>query len=266
MIRHPRLLSFAAAVLSALPGAAGAQSAPRTGRDLLQHMRDAYAGRWYTTLTFTQKTTTRGADGAETVSTWYESLRYTDATGAQLRIDTGDPAAGNGVLYSGDSLRVMRAGKLAATRKGGNALVPLIEGVYMQPVARTVAELVPTAVNLELAVVNGRWNDRPVWIAGATSPADTTSPQFWVDRERNVVVRAIFVPVPGAPTMDMRLDGVVPVAGGWLATKCTFFVAGVQQQVEEYQDWKANVELPAGLFEVATWTTAPHWAAKGRGR
>jgi len=240
------------------------QRAPVTGVDALQQMRDAYAGRWYTSLTFTQKTSTRGADGAEKVTTWYESVRYSETSGTQLRIDIGDPSEGNGVLYSADSLWVMRAGKLAVARKGGNALLPLIEGVYVQPVARTTAELAPTGVDLARPVVNGRWNEQPVWIVGATSAADTASPQFWVDTESKIVVRAILVPAPGAPKMDIRLEGIVPLANGWLATKCTFFVGGVVSQVEEYGDWKANVPLPAALFDIASWATAPHWAAKGR--
>ena len=241
-----------------------AQGAPGTGYDLLNDMRASYGDRWFTTLTFTQKTTTRAVDGTETIATWYESLRYTVASGTQLRIDTGEPSAGNGVLYTADSIWIFRAGKQVAARSGGNALIPLIEGVYVQPVERTVAELKATGVNLSRAVVTGRWKNRPVWIAGALSASDTTSPQFWVDAGNKAVVRAILVPVPSAPLMDMRLDGLVSLAGGWLATRCEFYVGGKLTQVEEYQDWKANVSLPAALFEAATWGSAPHWAAKAR--
>jgi hypothetical protein len=37
---------------------------------------------------------------------------------------------------------------------------------------------------------------------------------------------------------------------------------GVPRQTEEYRDWKVNVDLPASLFAVATWTTSPHWAKR----
>lgn len=150
------------------------QTPPTTGRDVLRVMHDAYAGRWFTTLIFTQQTTGRAADGKVTVATWYESLRYTDATGTQLRIDTGKPSAGNGVLYSADSLWAFRAGKQVAAKSGGNALLPLVAGVYLQPVARTAAELAPTGVDLSRAVVMGTWHGRPVWIAGVTTLSDTT--------------------------------------------------------------------------------------------
>jgi hypothetical protein len=255
-------LAAAVAVSASSPRAPVTPRAPATGLDLLRVMHDAYSGKWYTTLTFTQKTTTRRRDGVDTVTTWYEGVRFDTAKGTQLRIDIGDPAAGNGVLYSADSLLVMRAGELVATRAGGNALLPLIEGVYVQPVARTVAELAATKVDLARRVVDARWHDRPVWIVGATSAADTTSPQFWVDVERNAVVRAILVPVPSAPVMDIRLEDLVPLAGGWLATKCEFYVAGVRAQEEEYQDWKANVDLSPALFDTATWTTARHWVKR----
>jgi hypothetical protein len=62
--------------------------------------------------------------------------------------------------------------------------------------------------------------------------------------------------------MDMRLEGLEELAGGWLATRCEFYVAGKLAQAEEYHDWKANVDLPPALFDPATWSTAPHWAGR----
>ena len=242
-----------------------AQGAPATGVDLLRRMHDSYAGRWFTTLIFTQTTTRHRADGSDTVSTWYESLQQRDSSDTALRIDVGDPAEGNGVLYTADSLWVFRGGHLAAARAGGNELLPLIEGVYLQPVTRTVAELGSTHLDFGRPVLAGRWNGRPVWIAGAASAADTTSPQIWVDVDRLAVVRAILVPAPSAPAMDVRLDSLVPLAGGWLATRCEFYVGGKLVQREEYHDWAANVSLAAGLFDPALFATAPHWAHKSHG-
>jgi hypothetical protein len=255
--------SLAAAAL-ALAAAANAQAAPATGMALLERMRDAYKGKWYTTLTFVQKTTAHRPDGTDTVSTWYESVRWTEAKGTELRIDIGDPSAGRGVLYTGDSLWVMRDGKLFAARAGGNALLPLIEGVYMQPAARTAAQLASTGVDFQRAPLSGNWQGRPAWIVGAASAADTTSPQFWVDQGNLVVVRALFPPVPGRPVMDMRFDGVTSLGGGFLAIRNSFLVDGKLVQFEEYSDWKADVPLPASLFDVTQWTTAPHWAVPKR--
>jgi len=260
MRRTRHLLFIAIAALPLLCAVAEAQEPPATGRDLLRVMRGAYGEAWFKTLVFTQATTTRDSAGNERVATWYESLRYTDAGGTQLRIDTGDPALGNGVLYSPDSLWVFRSGTLVRARAGGNRLLPLVEGAYVQPVERTERELAAAGVDLTRPVVQGTWRGRPVWIAGASAAGDTTAPQIWVDVETRAVVRAIFPPVAGAPVMDVRLDSLVRTGGGWLATRCEFWVAGRLVQAEEYHGWRTGVDLPAALFDPATWSTAPHWA------
>lgn len=236
-----------------------AQKAPATGRDLIQVMRDAYGNRWFKTLTFTQSTTRVDSTGKSTVTTWYESLRYTEGRGTELRIDIGSPKEGNGVLYTVDSLWAYRGGQQRAVRPGGNLLLPLVEGVYVEPVERSLKDLAPTGVDFTKGVVTGTWNGQPVWIAGATAAGDTTSPQIWVDPKTKAVVRALFSPVTGAPFMDMRFTKLVETGGGWLATRCEFYVGGKLAQAEDYNDWKTNVDLSPQLFDPATFSTAPHW-------
>jgi hypothetical protein len=240
--------------------AAGAQSVPKTGAEVFQRMHDAYAGKWYRTLTFVQKTTQRRPNGTDTVSTWYESLRQVGGL-TQLRIDVGDPSAGNGVLYTADSSWRMRDGKLVSASVGGNEFLPLIEGVYFNPVEQTIRELSSTKTDMS-RVIEGSYQNRRVWIIGAASTADTTSPQIWIDAERNVAVRAILSPAANLPMLDIHLDGYVPIDGTWMASKIAMMQGGVPRQTEEYRDWKVNVDLPASLFAVATWTTSPHWAKR----
>jgi hypothetical protein len=237
-----------------------AAQTPRDGAAVLERMRDAYNGTWYHTLTFAQKTTATRRDGTTNVSTWHESLRHTPAAGVQLRIDMGDLAAGNGMLYTADSTWIVRNGALQGVRGSGNEFLPLIEGVYVQPLARTIAEV--TAMKIDLSRVrSGTWRDRPVWVVGATAASDSTSPQFWVDQQRNVVVRAILRP-DTATTMDIALDGYEPVGPAWLATRIVMAVNGKVIQTEEYSDWRTGIQLPASLFDVKSWTTTPHWAKK----
>ena len=118
-----RLAILAATLLApvgnCLTGQASGSSAPRTGADVLEAMRSAYAGKWYHTLTFTQKTTLRGQDGTERQETWYETLTHT-AAGTKLRIDRGELSAGNGMIYTPDSLFLVRGGQPQAPRGIGN--------------------------------------------------------------------------------------------------------------------------------------------------
>jgi hypothetical protein len=249
-----------ALLVVAHPSLATAQRLPSDGTALLQTMHDTYRGHWFTALTFWQRSTTRQTNGTQAVATWYESLRYTPARGTELRIDIGQPAAGNGALYSRDSVWIFRAGHSVSARPGGNALLPLIEGVYVEPLPRVVAALAPTRVDLSRPVVAGTWNGRAVWIAGARTAGDTVSPQFWVDTTDKTLVRAIFSPVPGAPVMDMHLGAFAQTGGGWLATRCEFYVGGTLVQLEEYDDWNTSRALADDLFTPSTWSTARHWA------
>ena len=79
-------------------------------------MHDHYAGKWYRTMTFVQKTTAYDSTGQATVTTWYESLSLPGT----IRIDMGSAADGNGVLASRDSTFVFQKGALTGRRAGGN--------------------------------------------------------------------------------------------------------------------------------------------------
>src|SRR4051812_19604550 len=140
LVVYRRAVLAAALLLSATHRLTAQASAPRTGADVLEAMRSAYAGKWYHTLTFRQTTTLRGQDGTERQETWYETLSHT-AAGTKLRNDRGDLSAGNGMIYTPDSLFMVRGGQPQPPRGTGNEFLPLIEGVYVQPVAKTVKEL-----------------------------------------------------------------------------------------------------------------------------
>lgn len=259
----PGIICALAFLVGACAGATrggGGGPLPADGRTVLQRMHDAYAGRWYQTLTFVQRTTRYAPDGAPQVSTWYEAIR-----GDRLRIDFGDPAQGNGALYTPDSLYVVRSGKVTRTLGEGNVFIPFIQGVYIQPVERTLAQIAPYHFDLS-QVRGGSWEGRPAWIVGARDSADLTSPQFWVDAERLVVTRMLVPLLPrsgdAAPhPQDIRLESYVPVGGGWLATRVRMLDADKPLQTEEYADWKGDVPLAADLFVPERWSAVPHWHA-----
>ncbi len=238
--------------------AAATQAPPADGREVLQRMHDRYAGQWFRTLTFVQRTTHSRPDGTEAVETWYESARAPD----RLRIDVGDPAEGNGVLSTPDSMYVVRGGALVRSVASGNELIPFVMGVYTQPVEATVRQLAPARFDWA-QVRRDTWRGRPALVVGARSAADSTSPQFWVDEERLVLVRIVLAP-PGAPAgavQDIRFDGYVPLDRSWLATRIDILVGGRTAMREEYTRYEADPVLPDALFDPTRWRAAPHWAA-----
>jgi hypothetical protein len=229
---------------------------PASGVELLQRMHDAYDGKWYKTLTFVQKTTITRPTGVVDTSTWYEALRSPD----RLRIDFGDPAKGNGALYTADSLYVVRAGKVTRMVASGNPFLPFVAGVYDQPVATTLRQLAP--YNFDLSRIRAdSWQGRAVYVVGASSPADLESPQFWIDRDRLIAVRFLvkLSPAPDARPNDIRLESYVPVGGGWLATHVAIMEDSVVRQAEDYSDWHGDVALPSDFFVAEKWSEVPHW-------
>lgn len=232
------------------------RSTPATGTELLQRMHDAYDGKWYKTLTFVQKTTRTQANGVADTSTWYESLKSPD----RLRIDFGDPAKGNGALYTADSLYVVRGGKVTRTLASGNPFLPFVVGVYDQPLATTLRQLAPYHFDLS-RIRADTWQGQPVYVVGATSAADLDSPQFWIDRDRLIAVRFLvkLSPAPDARPNDIRLEKYVPVGGGWLATHVAIMDGAIVAQAEDYRDWKGDVTLPSDFFVAERWSEVPHW-------
>ena len=258
MLRTLRILTACATVwVASQVSAQGAM--PTSGRDVLARMRSTYAGGWFKTLFFRQTTTIRRADGRDTVQTWYETLRHTPEHGTQLRIDVAPLESGNASISTWDSTWVVRADTLAATRPSGNPFLALIEGVYVQSVEQTIPQLAPLGIDLN-KLRTADWQGQPVWVVGATDPADTTSAQFWVEDKHLMVVRIVLATGAGRPPLDIRLGGLEKCGKGWLATKVEMYVAGARRQLEEYHEWKCDQPIDPLLFDPWAGKKAKHWA------
>ena len=230
--------------------------APKNGRELLERMRTAYAGKWFKNVTFVQQTVQTRPSGVVDTSTWYEALKSPD----RLRIDFGDPKNGNGVIYTADSLYVVRSDTIARTVASGNPFLPFVAGVYAQPLDTTLRQIGVYKFDLT-KLYTTTWEGRAVYVAGAQAATDTMAPQFWVDKERLVVVRMLVALNPNAPTdvVDIRLNDYRPVAGGWLAVQVAIMRGGKVIQKEDYSDWRGNVDLPDDFFVAQKWGKVPHW-------
>ncbi|HEY3286940.1 MAG TPA: hypothetical protein VGJ96_07440 [Gemmatimonadaceae bacterium] len=239
---------FAACATVAFAPALLAQGAPpQSGMDVIARMRSRHAGDWYKTLAFRQTTTIRQSDGRDTVQTWHETLRYTPERGTQLRIAVAPLAAGNASISTWDSTWVIRADTLAAVRASGNPFLALIEGAYVQPVGETIRQLAPLGFDLA-KLRTAAWKGQAVWIVGASSPADTTSPQFWVEDQHLMVVRIVLAGGAGRPPLDIHLGALEPCGKGWLATKVEMFRGGQRRQLEEYHEWRCDEPVDEKLF------------------
>lgn len=229
------------------------QSTPTSGRDVVERMRAAYAGKWFKTLTFVQETTIVRPDDSRVEQTWFESLRAPDT----LRIDNAPLSAGNGTLNYPDKVVVMRGGKVASTRPDGNPFLPFVVGIYTQPLDTSLAQMAPQKFDMT-QVHATEHQGRRTFVVGTAKPGDLSVPQFWVDAERLVATRVLIA--SGTQMLDIALDDYVKAGGGWVAVKITMTVGGKPRQIEEYTDVKTDVDLAPEIFDPATWMTPKHWA------
>jgi hypothetical protein len=237
------------------PASISSPPADPTGSQVLRQMHDRYAGKWYHTMTFVQKTTAWDSTGQQTVTTWYESLNLPGT----IRIDFGAPSEGNGALATHDSTFIFKNGALSGKRAGGNILLTLAFDVYVNPVDATVATVQGAGYDLS-KVHRETWQGSPVYVVGADS-GNVHVPQFWIDVKRLVLVRIFTPSQPGAADVrDVQFDQWRPLGGGLIAPHVEFYVNGKETRLEEYSDIKVNVAFSPDLFDVTKWTAAPNWA------
>jgi hypothetical protein len=251
---RPTLASAAVVALAACASLAARPAAAqqiRTPEQLVTAMHDRYAGKWYRTLSFTQRTTHHLPNDSTRMDIWREWA----AMPGRLRIEMGAPEANNGVIYANDSLYAVRGGRVVARRAQRNALMVLGFDVYTQPAARSM-EILRAEGFLPGTLRTDTWNNRPVYVVSAH--VNNAHREFWVDTETLLYVRSL-EPHPGDSTkvLDVRFENYKPHGGGWVAERVDIRADGKTIQDEVYENVKVNETLSPDLFVPEKWTTAP---------
>jgi hypothetical protein len=213
-------------------------------------MHQRYSATWYRNLTFVQTTTLVLSSGGQVVQTWYEAGQMP----GRLRIDT-DLRSKGGVLYVDDSTYNFASGKLVKADTGINELLLLSFDIYAQDPSRTESHLRRSGFDLT-RFHEEVWHGMPVYVVGAAR-GDTTSKQFWVDRDRLLFVRLVENTRQGRA--DFRISGYVQAGGGWVGTEVEQYVNGKRRLLQQYSQIRTNVTLSDALFDPVKWATAAHW-------
>ena len=239
---------------AAAPAAAVVRTNYTTGDDVIAAMRARYAGKWYSTLTFTQKTSRLQADGKWNVQTWYEALRVP----GQLRIDFDPISAGNGVLYVRDSAFTIQNGRPLRGQPSINPLLLLGFDVYGNTPARTTTLL--RKEGYDLARVHAdTFQGRPMVVVGARQ-GDLHRKQFWIDAEHLYFVRMLEpAPRDTTKTQDVRFMNYARRGDAWISPRVEIHADGKLVFHEDYTDMRTNVPLDDALFDPTKWMTAKHW-------
>jgi hypothetical protein len=231
----------------------------RTGEAVIDAMRDRYAGKWYTTLTFKQRTSRLLPTGKWSVQTWWEAMKLP----GRLRIDFDPVSAGNGVLYARDSQFVVQNGRALRGDPGINPLLLLGFDVYTAPVSYTTTRLRREGFDLS-RVWETTFKDRPVIVVGARR-GDYNRKQFWVDAERLVFVRMLEpTPRDTSKMQDIRFVNYERRGGGWIAPRVEIWTDQKLVFYEDYEEIRVDVPLEDALFVPSRWKTARHWTVTAR--
>ena len=231
----------------------------RTGEGVVEAMRARYAGKWYTTLTFKQRTSRLLPTGKWSVQTWWEAMKLP----GKLRIDFDPVSAGNGVLYARDSQFVVQNGRSLRGDPGINPLLLLGFDVYTAPLTYTTTRLRREGFDLT-RVWETTFQGRPVIVVGARR-GDYDRKQFWVDAERLVFVRML-EPTPRDTTkmQDIRFVNYERRGNGWIAPRVEIWSEQKLVFYEDYEDVRVDVPLDDALFVPSRWKTARHWTLTAR--
>lgn len=224
----------------------------RSGQELVTAMHKKYAGKWYKTLTFVQKTTNYKPDGTSESSTWYEAM----SVPGKLRIDITPLEKGNGIIFADNKVYSFRDGKLAGSRPFVHPLLVLGFDVYMQPVETTLAQL--KDMNIDMSVVHQeKWQGKTVYVVGAKE-GDQSVPQFWVDKDGLYFVRLFELAGKDKKSVHETQFNKYQKAkgGGWVSAEVQFFVDGKRATTEEYSDIQTDTVLQPDLWEPEKWLTA----------
>ena len=236
--------------------AAPSRAAPRfaDAGDVIEAMRARYAGKWYKTLTFQQKTSRLLPNNTWRTETWYEALKVP----GRLRIDFDPVSAGNGVLYARDSQFVASNGRVIQSGPGINDLLLLGFDVYENTPARTQSLMRRQGFDLS-RVHETTFDGRPMVVIGALR-GDLRRKQVWIDAERLYFVRLVEpTRTDSTKVQDIRFVNYERRGDAWLAPRVEIYNDGKLVFYEDYSDAKTGVPLDESLFDPTPWKNPKHW-------
>jgi hypothetical protein len=235
---------------AAVPEVTAAQAA---GEQAIRAIHKRWNGNTYRTLTFVQTTEFGGARAPET---WFESMK---APGL-LRIDIapGDSTA-RMMLFRNDSIYQGRAGRQVVGRPYVHPLMVLFTDISSSDPAVTIDKVAKMGFDLTKSR-DDVFMGKPVTVIGAGA-GDSTSSQFWIEKDRQLVVRIIEKErQPGTGVSDTRVLQYARAGKGWVEQEIVFYAGGKLQQRELYNEIKADVSLDDAIFQPRL-ENVPAWIA-----
>jgi hypothetical protein len=230
-------------------------AAPLPGEAVVRAAYRQYAGKWFTSAMFVQKTSLRLE---RRVETWYVALRPPGL----MRVDVAPASTGRAVLYRNDSTYNYGKGQVRSAGPGVLPLFVLLHDLHSARPEKTIAML--KEYRFDLRRTHERvWDGERVIVVGAFK-GDTVSNQFWLEKRRMILVRLLEAngSDPGRP-LDARITGYERAGSGWLERSVRMYLGGQLAEINDYTNVRVEVPLEPGLFEPRPYHL-PEWVQGGR--
>jgi hypothetical protein len=245
-----RILSFVSvSILFAIFSAPFLSASPDSslqindGEELIKAMYEKYKGKWFDKIKIVQKVTYYRSGEEQGSQIWTEFL---DLPG-KVRSNIGPSEEGNAEIYLDGEFHRFQNGKLMSSQKAPHPVLCLGFDVYLQEPEKSIAML--NEVPFDMSKIHETiWQERPVYVVGADK--DNFEPnQFWIDKEHLYFVRTIFKS-PRGTLLDIEMNKIVRLGGGWIATQLIFKRSGEIILREDYQENPILDKVDPALFDI----------------
>lgn len=222
-----------------------------TGEDVIKAMYSKYEGKWYRNMSLKQEMIRYNRQGeviSEGVMT--EQLRLPGTVrGNYLPMENG-----NAEIFFNDTAHVFQGGELVRKNRYIHGVLIMGFDVYLQDPQITIDKMTEDGVDFS-KMYETVWQDKQVYVVG-TDKEDLTVSQFWIEKERLVVVR-LFKPSNRNPDFvnEIQFNNIEPLGDGWVAAELIFKVNGNKYIHETYVEFKIEESFPDAIFDVKNFIT-----------
>jgi hypothetical protein len=154
---------------------------------------------------------------------------------------------GNAEIFLHGEFHRFQNGKLVSSQKAPHLVLWLGFDVYLQEPGKSVSML--KGVPYDMSKIHETvWQERPVYVVGADKD-DFKPNQFWIDKEHLYFVRTITTSPRGA-LIDIEMNKIVRLGGGWIATQLIFKWNGQIILREDYQENPILDKIDPAVFDI----------------
>lgn len=217
------------------------QKSPPSGEEVIKKMHKEWNGKWGRNMRFDQNVYLYKNDSLVKEEVWQEIL----SSPQNLQIRFNGFETGNGILFRNDSVYHFTDGKLSRKEERVHHLLLLGFDVYFLPPSETLKKLKDLGFDLNKSFEKNTAAGT-VYVVGTNDPEDSTSSQFWINKEKLYLEKVLLNRNGNISEVNMKNYQIIdsyPVA-----TEIDFYTNGELYMVEKYFDVSFPEHVDPAIF------------------